>query len=335
MEEPAKLPRSALEPTAPPLLSSEDPFPTFFLVGAPRCGTTAMCRALKENPQICFSALKETHYFSKVYPESGGCVRTEYVERFYFRRQPQHRAMGEGSVSYLYSEDALEHILDLNPDARFLVMVRNPLEMVPSFHRLMLFYLEEDVEELAEAWALQDARLSGERLPATNSDPWMLQYREMGSLGKYVDRLQQLAGEDQCRILIYDDFRRDPIEVYKQALAFVGADYDGRTEIPVRMSSRAFRSRWLHRLLYKPPVRFGGVPAMQRLRARERQSGRRNLLRRAHKRLVRWNTIERAAEPLDPEMARVLREAFAPDVARLGQLTGRDLSHWLAGVAPG
>ncbi len=312
------------------MIGSRISFPTFFLIGAPRCGTTAMSRALASNPQICFSVPKETHYFSKIHPESAGCIQTEYMDRFFFHRKPSHRAMGEGSVSYLYSEEAIRHILQINPDARFLVMVRNPLEMVPSFHRLLLFFLEEDVEDLAEAWALQELRRRGERLPSTNIDPRVLQYLEMGSLGKYVDRVQQLAGKEQCRVLVYDDFRRDPIQVYREALEFLGVDYDGRTEVPVRMTTRFYRSRRLHRLLYRPPVRFGGLPAMVKLRAEEHRRGRKSVLRRAYKRAVRWNTSDRAPASLDPGLRRVLSAAFAADVAQLGRLTGRDLDSWLA-----
>jgi hypothetical protein len=312
------------------LIRADKPFPSFFLVGAPRCGTTAMSRALEANPQICFSVPKETHYFSKTHLESPACVQTEYVDRFFFHRLPSHRAMGEGSVSYLYSEAAIDQILQLNPDARFLVMVRNPLEMVPSFHRLMLFFLEEDVEDFAEAWALQERRLRGERLPRTNTDRLVLQYREIGSLGKYIDRLQQQSSKEQVQVLVYDDFRRDPIPVYRQALRFLGVDDDGRTEMPVRMTTRYYRSQRLHRLLYKPPVRFGGLPAMVKLRARDARRGHKSALRRLHKRLVRWNTVNRPPQPLDPGMRRVLIESFAGDVAHLGQLLGRDLSRWLA-----
>ena len=65
--------------------------------------------------------------------------------------------MGEGSVTYLYFPHVIDRILELNPIARFIVMLRNPMQMVPSFHARMLYLLEEDTEDFAEAWRLQEA----------------------------------------------------------------------------------------------------------------------------------------------------------------------------------
>ena len=45
-------------------------FPDFFLIGAPRCGTTSLSRYLADNPQVCFSRPKEPHYFSLLAPHA-------------------------------------------------------------------------------------------------------------------------------------------------------------------------------------------------------------------------------------------------------------------------
>ena len=327
--------------------SSEDPgriapFPDFFVVGAPRCGTTALSRYLSQHPQVCFSKPKEPHYFARIDARhlQGAEWRSEYA-RFFAHYHEGHRAVGEGSVSYLYFEETLEHITRINPQARLVAMLRNPLEMLPSYHLRMLFILEEDVEDFARAWGLQEARARGEHVPKLCTDPRLLLYGEIGRLGEQVDRMLRIAGREKCLVLLYDDFVRDPRSVYRQVLRFTGLDDDGRTEFPRRQSSKHYRHRWLQRLLYKPPVVYGSL-LEERLARATRKAKRRDakdapggnqrkkpLPLRLHKRLRRWNRIDAKPRPLDEPMRALLCEHFAADVEKLAKLIDRDLGRWL------
>src|SRR5215510_8735906 len=86
-------------------------FPDFFLIGAPRCGTTALSRYLADHPQVCFSRPKEPHYFSLLAPHASlDDVETAYWARYFAHYRASHQAIGEGSVSYLYFPSALQRI---------------------------------------------------------------------------------------------------------------------------------------------------------------------------------------------------------------------------------
>ena len=90
--------------------------PSFFVVGAPRCGTTATSKSLARNPHISFSKPKEPHYFLE--PFSGRTVeqaRREYIGRYHSQLNETHQAIGDGSVSYLYSPDAIRRALEFDP----------------------------------------------------------------------------------------------------------------------------------------------------------------------------------------------------------------------------
>jgi hypothetical protein len=332
--------------TAPPLLAESSdapgavaPFPDFFVVGAPRCGTTALSGYLSKHPQVCFSKPKEPHYFARIDARhlEGTEWRSEYA-RFFAHYREGDRAVGEGSVSYLYFEETLEHITRINPKARFIAMLRNPLEMLPSYHLRMLFILEEEVELFTTAWGLQEARARGERIPKLCTDPRLLLYGEIGKLGEQVDRMLRVAGRERCLLLLHDDLVRDPRSVYLQALRFIGVDDDGRTQFPTRLPSRHYRHRWLQRLLYKPPVAHGGLLEERLIRAargmevRDAKNGaehKKPLLRRLRKRLQRWNRVIAKPRPLDERMRALLCEHFAADVEKLSKLLDRDLGHWL------
>ncbi len=300
------------------------PFPDFFVVGAPRCGTTSLSRYLARNPQICFSKPKEVHYFSRIGSGPGaptGDWRNEYL-RFFGHYQGTERAVGEGSVSYLFSEDAIDRILAINPDARFIANVRNPLQMIRSLHYRLLYLLEEDEADFAKAWRLQEARARGEHIPRRCLEPRVLQYAAVGRLGDQIERLFQQAGRQQCHVVVFDDFVADPRKVYEQVLEFLGVDYDGRSEFPQQQSSQAYRFRWLQELLYKPPGKFGN--AMQERALKKRKSR----AKRWRKRLVHWNRLFVPPPPIDAVTEAEMREAYSADVEKLGGLLSRDLSHW-------
>jgi hypothetical protein len=310
-------------------MTRPDRFPDFFLVGAPRCGTTALSRYLADNPQVCFSRPKEPHYFALLAPDSSlDDLETAYLSRHFAHHHAGHRAIGEGSVSYLYSPHAIERILAVNPDARFIAMLRNPLEMLPSYHLRMLFILCEDVEDFAAAWRLQDARARGEHVPRHCIDPRLLLYREVARYGVQIERLYRVAGRERCHVVVFDDLARDPAAVYREVLKFIGVDDDGRTTFKRRFPSRIYRYRWLQELLYTVRSRRAhAVDTLQRTARVKKGPGRRKSL---VKRLARWNRMERRPAPLDAEMTATLRAALADDVATLSDLLDRDLRHWSA-----
>jgi len=302
-------------------------FPDFFLIGAPRCGTTSLSRYLADNPQVCFSRPKEPHFFSLLAPHAAlDDLETAYLARYFFHYREGHKAIGEGSVSYLPSPYALQRILRINPHAKFIAIVRNPLDMLPSYHQRMRFVVMEDVEDFATAWRLQEVRARGERIPKHCIDPHLLWYREVGKFGEQVERLYHLAGRDQSLVLLFEDFVRDPGAVYRQVLAFIGVDDDGRTRFQRKLESKIYRYRWLQQVLYAPLVRkVPFVDTVHRRMNQKKASGRKSWL----KRVARWNTINMRPAPLDPAMRKTLRDTFATDVDKLSNLLQRDLSHWL------
>ena len=300
--------------------------PDLFVVGAPRCGTTALCNWLEKHPRICFSQPKEPHYFSHLVT-AGGDLRRGYLRRFFYHYLPErHAVVGEGSVSYLYSKDAIEQILALNPDALFVVHVRNPVELVQSYHARLCYTLEEDEADFATAWGLQERRARGERIPRLCRRAEMLQYAEIGQLGKYLAQLYSVAGSERCLVNVFDDFRRNPRGSYERVLAIAGLETDGRARFPRKQSSRTYRRAWLHRALMRPSQGMARVVES----AERSQPGQKRLMKRVRKGLLRWNTVERAPLPLSAETVASLRETFRDDVALLSELLHRDLRGWLA-----
>jgi hypothetical protein len=312
-----------------------DGFPDFFIVGAPRCGTTTLSRYLRKHPRICFSRPKEPHFFSDLSPfASTGDLWKDYIEPFFHYYDPDvHRAVGEGSVSYLYALPGLQRILQINPEARFIIQVRDPMEMLRSYHARMLFTLEEDQPDFAKAWAAQGARARGEGIPRYCRQALLLQYAEAGQLGKYVAQLFDLAGRDRCHVIVFDDLREDPSKVYAGVLDFLGVEHDGRRKFLSKQVSKTFRHLWLHRLLYRPSPGFVKLVLAAERRHRAERQTRKPWIKRMRSRLTDWNTVKSRPAPLSPEMRSTIRETLSEDVEKLGKLLDRDLGHWLQAEA--
>ena len=115
--------------------------PSIFVLGAPKCGTTTLAGYFHEHPLILAAKPKEPHYFCKDIKAGGLPVSSDekYIQTFFAGIDRSTIAAVDTSVWYLYSEVAVHEILDFNPDARFLVMIRNPVNMVWSLHSMLNF----------------------------------------------------------------------------------------------------------------------------------------------------------------------------------------------------
>lgn len=305
-------------------------FPDFFVVGAPRCGTTALCRYLASNPQVCFSRPKEPHYFAiNSDVSSAERIRRNYVDRFFAHRNSAHRVAGEGSVSYLYLPGVIERILQFNPDARFIAMVRSPLTMLPSYHLRMRYLLQEDEVDFARAWNLQEARARGEHLPKRCLDPRLLMYGEVTRFGRQIESLFQLVGRERAHVIVFEDFVADTLAEYRKVLDFLQVDYDGQVQFARRYQSQMYRYRWLQNLIFAP-VALGGkmVLSLQRRKRKYKPDGS-SKKRDWVKRLTDFNKVPTQPQPLSARMRSLVSAHLRSDVELLSRLLQRDLGFWL------
>src|SRR5580658_7439936 len=107
--------------------------PDFVLVGAPKCGTTAIHTTLQQHPQLFLSGIKEPHYFAYDFPRRREVETIEDYDHLFACAQPA-QLRGEASAHYLSSKEATAAILQRRADAKFIALVRNPVNMFVSWH---------------------------------------------------------------------------------------------------------------------------------------------------------------------------------------------------------
>lgn len=295
--------------------------PNYYLVGAPRCGTTALSEYLRTHPNIFMTQPKEPNYFAEDFYRPIITLNDYYA--LFNRVSRNHLAIGEGSVVYLFSKTAIPNLKEFTPDARLIVMVRNPIQMVASLHSRLLVTLYEDEKDFEKAWFLQSARQKGENIPKTCRSPRFLEYKNIGCLGLQLERLFQIFDRNLIKVIVFDDFATATKKVYEDTLAFLDVPSDGKVEFPQVNVNKVSRSGIVTRLAQRPPEQ------LVRLYRRVKNAlnlGSIGLLRRVND----LNSERVGRETLSQDMKSVLKEAFREDVLLLSDLLERDLSHWLA-----
>jgi Sulfotransferase domain len=297
--------------------------PNFFIVGAPKCGTTALYEYLRPHPNVFMPELKEPHFFSSDLVTYHFVESMEEYRNLFAGSTEQHLRVGEASASYLLSAVAIPTIREFNPDAKIIAMFRNPVDLVYSFHSQLLYWSEETVEDFEIAWRLQERRSRGVDLPPTCREPFWLQYERIGHFGTQTERLLSAFPRDQVKLILFDDFAASPQRVYGEVLEFLGLPHDNRTEFPRVNENKRARVTWLRDFVRKPPpVLREAYRSLKRSVGGERIGAFKNAIQAL-------NTVKEHRPPLSPAFRSELVETFRGEVALLAKILRRDLSHWI------
>ena len=168
-------------------------------------------------------------------------------------RPPRHVLKGESSVYYYLSDVAVPKILSANPTAKFIYMIRNPVDMIHSFHSQMCFNSAEDIPDFEMAWERQESRLNGFDIPKGCREPRLLQYRIVGQLGARLKSLRSIIPKKQLHVVVFDDLVANAKEMYGRVLDFLEISADNRCGFPVVNENKVARSRFLSRLSFSIP----------------------------------------------------------------------------------
>lgn len=303
--------------------------PDFFIVGAPKCGTTALADYLDQHPDVALCSVKEIHYFGRDIQadfDLPGAWRPSHDEEYLrlFPRPGGATRAGDASVWYLYSRDAPAEMLRFEPGARALIMLRDPVEMVHSLHSQLVYLGAEHEPDFAAALALDGAREAGE-LPRPYGFP-TASYRAAGRYAEHVERYLRAFGRERVHVILFDDFRADPLREYRRACEFLEVDTRFVPATPVVNPNKRARSPLLRRLIRKPP---------RGLRLAARAVTTRSARAAVATRLTRLNTSYEPRAPLADDVRERLAAELSPEVQRLGELLDVDLDHWARGERSG
>ncbi len=296
--------------------------PNLFLVGAQKSGTSALAGWLRQHPQVCMSFPKEPGYLAfgedgYVFPDGYGrpAPATRYVVRdeasyraLFANATEEQKVIAEASTWYLMTPGMPQRLKQYSPDAKIIMILRNPVERAYSAWCHARSADIESCETLHASLELEDERQESEHL---------LRYRRMGLYSQDLKNYQDEFSPDSLLVLFYDDMRQDPAAFWQQVCRFL--DIDADVEPP-----------------YKHRYNRSGKPRSKSLANLMRS----HTLKRAAKSILPYWLVLRIRgrlddinlttfPPLDGPTRDYLKNYYRDDISQLQAMTGRNLDAWL------
>lgn len=290
-------------------------FPDFYILGAPKAGTSSLAQYLDDHEGIFVSKPKEPRYFAADFADRP--IEDEQTYLDLFEDADDGAILGEATTDYLVSEVAVDRILAVREDARFIAMLRNPIQMVPAMHAQERKNGYETIADVEEAWSAIERRKAGNGIPALCNEPKRLFYDDRCRLGEQIERLQAKVPADRLQIIFMEDFAAETERVYREAQAFIGIETYEPRDFPVLNQRHHIRH-----------------PAMIQLWKLGKTAKDKLGLQTNFGLLNKVQAFGMSSEAAGPSgdrrpFQRRLRDHFAADIELLARLTGRDLSSWL------
>ena len=300
--------------------------PDLFIIGAAKCGTTSLYEYLKDHPDVFMSPAKEPRYFAPDLASAGvghDLVYGKDEDRYMglFSEARDEKRLGEASVRYIYSSSAPGLIRDFQPRPYIIAMLRNPVDVVHSMHNQRWSEGAEEIADFEQALAAEEDRKAGRGIPP-GSNPMLAVYRDRARFGKQLPRWFETFGPERIHVIIFEDMVRDPAGTFRRVLEFLEVDPDYQPEsFAIHNPRHQPRNMALRSLLNSRLPQWFAWSVMPRLLGDRATRG---LVRRF--RHSRFNRKPAAKTAMRPEVRRRLEAEFAPDVASLSKLLGRDLA---------
>jgi hypothetical protein len=295
--------------------------PNFFIVGAARSGTTSLDRYLSQHPEIYITPKKETHFFAHdLFPPCFKGPGDERLNRLLIQDEDQYaqlfagvtgtKAIGESSAFYLCFPGTAERIAQAVPDAKIIMILREPVERAYSAYT---FLVGRETLGFAEGLSREEERKQKGFEP-------MWWYKELGLYYRQVKHYLEVFGTQRVKVLLYDELFANPQQALRDIFAFLGVKEDVVIDTSVRYNVAGNpKSPRLYTLLdhfiYNPSPLEKLVKSLVPFSLRKAW---------ASKAIGMFTRLV----PLHPQIHAQLKAYFVEDVGQLENLLHRDLLCW-------
>lgn len=302
--------------------------PFLIVAGTYRSGTTSLYTYLAGHPQVAASSVKEpAFFFSERYRQARPAYPPGHEVEAYlslFKPKPDARVWLEATPNYLHDPGCAERIRYALPEARIVVVLRDPVERIVSWYKHVRLqgWLPEDLP--IGDWVAR--QLAAPAAPAGYVDLALGHGRYAADLARYIE----VFGRERVLVLWFDALERDPRAAMRRVAAFAGLDpaYFDAYDFQPQNSAMEFKHRaWFTRYLRLRRLLGAPVRRFPRLRFRIKE-----LLNAIEPWYVRLLTRPARAVGLTDAQRAALRAYYRDDAAALARLTGEAVP-W-SGEAP-
>ena len=281
--------------------------PNFFIVGAPKSGTTNISYYLMQHPQVFMPENLEPYYFARLdIPQNyeREIISDEKKYLNLFKNTKSCRAIGESSPVYLYCPHSALEIKNRFPNSKIIISLRNPIEIAYSEYfslKFMGFDKNRSFNELLDS--------SKEQLDQNEFHIDSL--LEAGFYSKHIKRFQKIFSKNQIKIIIFEEYIKNTIPTINSILSFLDIDKSiafkpapkGAYKVPRNFASQ----KLMNNSTFRKTAKFI-IPTAAR-----QKIGERFLVKESSRPVLKQNERQR------------LKETYQDDVENLAKLLGRSL----------
>ncbi len=283
----------------------------FFIVGAPKAGTTSLYHYLNEHPKIQMSSIKEPNFFSqsslkrdKLYYRSSIIDTIEKYHALYKATDVNLR--GDASVSYLFYKDVPQKINSYNHNAKIIIMLRDPVER--AFSHYLMDYRLGLVSESFEA-------IVTKKLEHRDFNLFYQQYIEVSKYSNQVKRYLEVFGKENIFFIDYDDFKKNTAKTVKEVYMFLELDNDFRPSFNKKYNTYSAPRNAFIRFAYSL-IFFRKMVV--------------NILPKKFKNIIKNILFISDRKPKISQNTRgFLQKKFEPDLRELSNLLSTDFLKWI------
>lgn len=293
------------------------PQPNFFIVGAAKAGTTSLWMYLKQHPEIYMPPTletKEPSFFCYLY---GYKDFASYLSLF--ANAKGKKAIGEASHAYMTSPESAEWIHKVYPQAKIIIVLRNPIERAYSLYNWMIREGYEWIYPFEKALIAEEERYISEKFKHHNVQYYYnYLYFYSGLYKEQIKRYLELFSIEQIHIILFDDLQNNPVATTQRIYRFLGVNHNfiptievyNKTQIPLSVPIQYFIRFKLIRYLHKLRI-----PAVSRI---QRTAFSINLLLGS----LNPNSLKASTK-------RNLQHRYKSNIQETANLINRDLGVWL------
>ena len=281
--------------------------PNFFIVGAPKSGTTNMSYYLMQHPQVFMPENLEPYYFARLdVPQN---YKREIIsdEKKYlslFKNAKNCKAVGESSPVYLYCPHSALEIKNRFPNSKLIISLRNPIEIAYSEYfslKFMGFDQNRSFDELLDS--------SEEQL--TRNEFHIDSLLEAGFYSKHIKRFQKIFSKNQIKITIFEEYVKNTVPTINSILSFLGIKesitFDVTSKGAYKVPRNFASQKLMNNSTFRKAAKFV-IPTVTRQKIGER-----------------FLVKESSRPPLKQNQRKRLTQIYQDDVENLSELLGRNL----------
>jgi hypothetical protein len=302
--------------------------PNLFIVGHPRSGTSSLHHYLKQHPDVFVTAIKEPNFFSIDFRKESDAFhqkqlyfpyRTENEYLKLYKKWKNEKIAGESSATYLCSKTSAQEIRRFNAASKIIMIFREPVEFLHSFHSAARFALGEHIEDFETAIAAEKDRRKGRGFGKRVITPSWLFYSEFVKYSEQINRFWSYFNPEQIKIIIFDDFRTNTPLIYREVLQFLSIDPNFSPDFDIVNPNKQIRWPLLKKYTLDSPY---FRKTLRMLFSSDTYAGLKDFYKN---KLVKYEN----RQPMEETFKLKLMQQFKPEVEKLSEFLKKDLvSRW-------